>query len=131
MRGFRALDTRDRGHPYLQHAVAQGEPGMDAKFVIHDPFVVDMTANPDFSQVESEDPQITVNQRFAVYFPEKRPFFLENEDYFRTPLDLFFTRSIGDPSAGIRLMAKAGPYSPVVMATHERSPGLLVPDNSP
>ena len=61
-----------------------------------------MTANPDFSQVESEDPQITVNQRFEVYFPEKRPFFLENEDYFRTPFDLFFTRNIQDPSAGIR-----------------------------
>ena len=84
---------------------------MDAKFVIHDHFVVDMTANPDFSQVESEDPQITVNQRYAVYFPEKRPFFLENEDFFRTPMDLFFTRSIGDPSAGIRLTGKDGPYS--------------------
>src|SRR5258708_3764160 len=131
MRGFRALDTRDPGHPYFQHAVAQGEPGMDAKFVIHDHFVVDMTANPDFSQVESEDPQITVNQRFAVYFPEKRPFFLENEDYFRTPLDLFFTRSIGDPSAGIRLTGKEGPYSAGVMATDDRGPGLIVPDSSP
>ena len=55
---------------------------MDAKFVIHDHFVLDITANPDFSQVESEDPQITVNQRFEVYFPEKRPFFLENERLF-------------------------------------------------
>jgi hypothetical protein len=131
MRGFRALDRRDPGNPYFQHAVAQGEPGMDAKFVIHDHFVVDMTANPDFSQVESEDPQITVNQRFAVYFPEKRPFFLENEDYFRTPLDLFFTRSIGDPSAGIRLTGKAGPYSAGVITTDDRSPGLTVPDSSP
>ncbi len=82
---------------------------MDAKFVIHDHFIVDATANPDFSQVESEDPQITVNQRYAVYFPEKRPFFLENEDFFRTPMDLFFTRSIGDPSAGIRLTERMGP----------------------
>ncbi len=56
---------------------------MTAKFVIRDHFVVDLTANPDFSQVESEDPQITVNQRYAVYFPEKRPLFLENEDFFR------------------------------------------------
>ncbi len=98
MRGFRALDQRDPYNPYFQNAVAQGQAGMDAKFVIHDHFVLDMTANPDFSQVESEDPQITVNQRFEVYFPEKRPFFLENEDYFRTPLDLFFTRNIQDPS---------------------------------
>jgi hypothetical protein len=131
MRGFRALDTRDPSNPFFQKATAQGQPGVDAKFVIKDHFVVDMTANPDFSQVESEDPQITVNQRFAVYFPEKRPFFLENEDFFRTPLDLFFTRNIGDPSAGIRLTGKSGPYSVGVMATDDRSPGLAVPDSDP
>jgi hypothetical protein len=126
MRGFRALDTRDPTNPYFQHAEVQGQPGMDAKFVIHDRFVVDMTANPDFSQVESEDPQITVNQRFEVYFPEKRPFFLENEDYFRTPLDLFFTRNIEDLSAGIRLTGKEGPYSVGLMATDDRAPGQAV-----
>ncbi len=131
MRGFRALDTRDPTNPYFQHAGAQGQTGVDAKFVIQDHFVVDMTVNPDFSQIESEDPQITVNQRYAVYFPEKRPFFLENEDFFRTPLDLFFTRSIGDPSAGIRLTGKDGPYSVGLMAADDRSPGLAVPDYSP
>jgi hypothetical protein len=130
LRGFRALDTRDYTNPYFQHADVQGQPGMDAKFVIHDHFVVDVTANPDFSQVESEDPQITVNQRYAVYFPEKRPFFLENEDFFRTPLDLFFTRSIGDPSAGIRLTGKDGPYSLGLISADDRSPGLAVPDSS-
>ena len=130
MRGFRALDTRDPTNPYFQQADAQGQPGMDAKFVFRDHFTVDVTANPDFSQVESEDPQITVNQRYAVYFPEKRPFFLENEDFFRTPMDLLFTRSIGDPSAGIRLTGKDGPYSVGVMATDDRSPGLAVPDYS-
>jgi uncharacterized protein DUF5916/cellulose/xylan binding protein with CBM9 domain len=131
VRGFRALDTRDFTNPFFQKATAQGQPGMDAKFVFHDHFTLDLTANPDFSQVESEDPQITVNQRFAVYFPEKRPFFLENEDFFRTPLDLFFTRSIGDPSAGIRLTGKDGPYSVGLMASDDRSPGLAVPDSSP
>ena len=128
MRGFRALDTRDPNNPFFQKATAQGQPGMDAKFVFRDHFTFDLTANPDFSQVESEDPQITVNQRYAVYFPEKRPFFLENEDFFRTPLDLLFTRSIGDPSAGIRLTGKDGPYSVGLLATDDRSPGLAVPD---
>jgi hypothetical protein len=126
LRGFRALDTRDSSNPFFQHATAQGQPGMDAKFVIHDHFVLDVTANPDFSQVESEDPQITVNQRFEVYFPEKRPFFLENEDYFRTPLDLFFTRNIQDPSAGIRLTGREGPYSVGLMSTDDRGPGQAV-----
>ena len=130
MRGYRALDTRDPATPYFQHADVQGQPGMDAKLVIHDHFVVDATANPDFSQVESEEPQITVNQRYAVYFPEMRPFFLENEDFFRTPMDLMFTRSIADPSAGIRLTGKDGPYSVGLLAADDRSPGLAVPDYS-
>ncbi len=131
MRGFRALDDRDPSNPNFQNATAQGQFGMDAKFVIRDHFVVDMTANPDFSQVESEDPQITVNQRFEVYFPEKRPFFLENEDFFRTPLDLFFTRNIQSPSAGIRLTGKDGPYSIGLMATDDRAPGQALPPYYP
>lgn len=131
MRGYRALDTRDPYNPFFQNAVAQGQFGLDAKYVIHDHFVLDLTANPDFSQVESEDPQITVNQRFEVYFPEKRPFFLENEDYFRTPFDLFFTRNIQDLSAGIRLTGKEGPYSIGIMATDDRAPGLAVPSVCP
>jgi hypothetical protein len=129
MRGFRGLDTR--GTPFFQSATAQGQPGMDAKFVIKDHFVLDLTANPDFSQVESEDPQITVNQRFEVYFPEKRPFFLENEDFFRTPIDLFFTRNIQDPSAGVRLTGKQGPWAVGLMATDDRAPGLAVANALP
>jgi hypothetical protein len=131
MRGFRALDQRDPYNPYFQNAEAQGQAGLDAKFVLHDHFVLDLTANPDFSQVESEDPQITVNQRFEVYFPEKRPFFLENEDYFRTPIDLFFTRNIQDPSAGIRLTGKEGPYSVGLISSDDRAPGLAVPSYCP
>jgi len=130
LRGFRALDTRDPTNPYFQKAMVQGQPGMDGKFVFRDHFTLDLTANPDFSQVESEDPQITVNQRYAVYFPEKRPFFLENQDFFRTPMDLFFTRNIADPSAGIRLTGKDGPYSVGLMTSDDRSPGLAVPDYS-
>ena len=131
LRGFRALDTRDFSNPYFQKATVQGQPGMDAKFVFRDHFTLDLTANPDFSQVESEDPQITVNQRYAVYFPEKRPFFLENEDFFRTPMNLLFTRNIGDPSAGVRLTGKDGPYSVGLMASDDRSPGLALPDYFP
>ena len=131
LRGYHALNDVDPTNPFFQNAALQGQPGMDAKFVFHDHFTLDLTANPDFSQIESEDPQITVNQRYAVYFPEKRPFFLENEDFFRTPLDLFFTRSIGDPSAGIRLTGKDGPYSLGIISTDDRSPGLAEPYNNP
>jgi hypothetical protein len=131
MRGFRSLDERDPYNPFFQNAEAQGQFGLDAKFVIKDHFVLDLTANPDFSQVESDQPQIVVNQRFEVYFPEKRPFFLENTDFFRTPINLFYTRNVQDPSAGIRLTGKDGPYSVGLMASDDRAPGLAVPSFCP
>ena len=61
-----------------------------------------MTINPDFSQIESDVAQITTNERFALFFPEKRPFFLERRDLFSTPLQAVYTRTITAPRAGLR-----------------------------
>ena len=57
--------------------------------MVKDSLSFDVTLNPDFSQVESDDPQVTVNQRFAVFSPEKRSFFIENAGFFATPINLF------------------------------------------
>ncbi|MFY9560746.1 MAG: DUF5916 domain-containing protein [Terriglobales bacterium] len=103
-----------------------GTFGLDGKLILNDSLVLDATANPDFSQVESDAPQVTVNQRYEVYFPEKRPFFIENADYFRTPIDLFFTRRIVNPTGGIRLTGKTGPYSLGILSSDDRAPGLTV-----
>jgi hypothetical protein len=69
---------------------------------------VDATVNPDFSQVESDAGQVTVNERFALFFPEKRPFFLEGIELFATPNQLVYTRRIVDPIAGGKLTGKVG-----------------------
>ena len=130
LRSFRALDTHNPT-PFFDSSTAEFRGGLDSKFILHDNLVLDVTANPDFSQVESDEPQITVNQRFAVFFPEKRPFFLENADFFKTPIDLFFTRNIGDPQFGTRLTGKTGPYSIGLLAIDDRAPGKSVPDNDP
>jgi len=66
------------------------------------------TINPDFSQVEADQAQVTVNQRFALFFPEKRPFFLEGLEQFDTPNRLIYTRQIGNPVAGAKLTGKVG-----------------------
>jgi len=66
------------------------------------------TANPDFSQVEADVGQVTVNQRFALFFPEKRPFFLEGLEQFDTPNALIYTRRIVSPIAGAKLTGKVG-----------------------
>jgi len=102
-RSFRELDLRDPFNPTYTQRAAYGQVGLDGKAVLKDKFVLDATINPDFSQVESDEPQVTVSQRFEVFFPEKRPFFLENSNYFDTPINLFFTRRIAQPQYGHRL----------------------------
>src|SRR5690606_17881933 len=69
---------------------------------------LDVTANPDFSQVETDAGQVTVNERFALFFPEKRPFFLEGIELFATPGRLIYTRQIVDPIAGAKVTGKMG-----------------------
>ena len=69
---------------------------------------IDATINPDFSQVESDAAQVTVNERFALFFPEKRPFFLEGIELFATPGQLIYTRRIADPIGGVKLTGKMG-----------------------
>ncbi|HSP92185.1 MAG TPA: DUF5916 domain-containing protein [Vicinamibacterales bacterium] len=69
---------------------------------------LDATVNPDFSQVETDATQVTVNERFALFYPEKRPFFLEGIELFATPNQLVYTRQIADPIAGGKLTGKVG-----------------------
>jgi hypothetical protein len=129
--GFRDIDQRDPNHPFFESRSFKPEVGLDSKFILHDSFVLDSTINPDFSQVESDQPQITVNQRFEVFFPEKRPFFLENSNYFTTPINLAFTRRIAHPEFGLRLTGKTGPWAVGVLASDDRAPGEVVPTSDP
>src|SRR5262249_37938304 len=85
-----------------------GRVGFDAKVVMRGALTLDVAAKPDFSEVESDDPQVVANQRFEVFFPEKRPLFTENAGYFRTPINVFYSRRIVEPQAGARLTGKAG-----------------------
>ncbi|MEZ0333925.1 MAG: DUF5916 domain-containing protein [Gemmatimonadales bacterium] len=71
-------------------------------------FALDATMNPDFSQVESDAAQVTVNERFALFYPEKRPFFLEGIELFGTPQTLVYTRRIVNPKGGLKLTGKFG-----------------------
>lgn len=130
-RSFRALDTRDPNRPFFVRDRADPDAGLDAKFVFKDSLVLDVALNPDFSQVESDNPQVTANQRFEVFFPEKRPFFLENANFFQTPINLLFTRRIADPQFGVRLTGKTGPYAIGALLMDDESPGKSVPVGDP
>jgi len=132
-RGYRSLDTRDATNPRFSTRRAGARAGVDSKWVIQNSLVLDLAANPDFSQVESDEPQNTVNQRFEVFFPEKRPFFMENSNYFTSgPLtQLVFTRRIADPLFGAKLTGKRGPWTLAMLAADDASPGETVPDHDP
>ncbi len=130
-RSFRTLDQSIPTEPFFQSKTLEPRVGADAKLVLKQSFSLDMTVNPDFSQVESDQPQITVNRRFEAYFPEKRPFFLENPSFFETPLNLLFTRNIADPQFGVRLTGKRGPYAIGALFADDRSPGESVAAGDP
>src|SRR5438093_1804996 len=100
--------------------------GLDLKTVVRDAVTLDGTVNPDFSQVESDEPQVTINERFEVFFPEKRPFFIENAGYFQTPVNLFFSRRIADPGKGMRLTGKVGRWAVGAIGTNDRAPGATL-----
>ena len=89
---------------------ASGEFGFNAKYGLTSNLTLDATYNPDFSQVEADAGQIAVNERFALFFEEKRPFFLEGTEIFTMPKNLVYTRSIVNPVAGAKVAGKAGSF---------------------
>ena len=97
---------RPAGGPYLY--TGDPELGVNLRWGLTQNLNLSGTANPDFSQVEADVGQVTVNQRFALFFPEKRPFFLEGLEQFDTPNRLIYTRRITQPVAGAKLTGKAG-----------------------
>jgi len=101
----------------------EGRAGLDVKLAARENLVVDLTANPDFSQVESDEPQTTVNRRFEAFFPERRPFFIENAGYFETPIQVLFTRRIREPRLGARFSGKAGKYAVGALVADDRFDG--------
>jgi hypothetical protein len=130
VRSYDVLDPGRAGGPGFTKDT-EDDIGLDAKVVLKDSFVLDFTYNPDFSQVESDQPQVTVNERFEVQFEERRPFFLENADYFSTETPLLFTRRIVDPEVGVKFTGRQGPWGIGTMLTNDEAPGLRVAPTDP
>ncbi|HEX6645420.1 MAG TPA: DUF5916 domain-containing protein [Gemmatimonadales bacterium] len=86
-------------------------------------FSIDATINPDFSTIESDEGQVTVNERFALFFPEKRPFFLEGIELFATPNRLVHTRQIADPLGGAKFTGKFGRLATAYLSALDELPG--------
>ena len=89
----------DRGSPQIGGRVQWG---------ITNTLTLNGAVNPDFAEVESDAGQFVIDPRQALFFPEKRPFFLEGLDAFHTPMTLIYTRRIAEPDVALKLTGKVG-----------------------
>lgn len=99
------------------------DAGLNVKYGINSKVILDFTLNPDFAQVEADETVVTANQRFPIFFEEKRPFFLEGIDIFQTPLQAVHTRTIIDPDYAAKITGKLGRYTFGFMAASDNAPG--------
>lgn len=127
----RSLIDIDPTNPFFSSRHFENTSGGEAKIILKDSIVVDATISPDFSDIESDQPQFTVDQRFPVFFPELRPFFLENAAYFGTPINLVYTRNIAHPEYGIRVTGKIDHTNVGFFTTDDRRPGEEVTPGDP
>ncbi|MGB5388967.1 MAG: DUF5916 domain-containing protein, partial [Thermoanaerobaculia bacterium] len=111
----------------LQDGSAETELGLTAKWGITPSLTGNLALNPDFSQVEADVAQLDVNNPFALFFPEQRPFFLEGADIFSTPLDAVFTRNVADPLWGGKISGKQGIHGLGVFVAQDQVTNLLFP----
>lgn len=103
------------------------DAGVSGRWAVTPGTSLQATLNPDFSQVEADAAQLDVNTRFALFFPEKRPFFVEGADAFETRLPLVFTRTIAEPEAGLKLTGKSGPHMFGALFARDAITNLLIP----
>jgi len=120
-----ALPKRDLGDP-LHYDDLKSTSGVDAKWSPLSGLAIDATVKPDFSQVEADAAQIVANERFALFFPEKRSFFLEGVDLFAAPFQAVYTRTINSPDAGLRATGRAGTTSFTALIARDRGQGVVI-----
>ena len=117
----RVGDERTRGNDVVA--------GVDIKWRPRADLVIDATLNPDFSQVELDTPQLAANTQFALFFNEKRPFFLEGADILRGPFNAIYTRTVTDPAWGVRATRRREGLDYTVLTVKDDGGGLvLLPD---
>lgn len=97
--------------------------GVTLKYTITPNITLDAAYNPDFAEIEADAPVVQANQRFPIFFQEKRPFFLEGADIFNSPLQVFYSRNIVDPDVAAKLTGKVGKTSFGFLAASDKAPG--------
>lgn len=125
---LRALRDRVKGE--AERRDNELVPSIDLKWRPRADVVVDATLNPDFSQVELDTPQLAGNTQFALFFNEKRPFFLEGADILQGPQNAIYTRSITDPSWGVRVTQRREGVDATLLTVKDDGGGLVLLPNA-
>ena len=123
----------DPARPAFVNQDTDPDAGLSVKYGITPNLTADLAVNPDFSQIESAEAQIEVNQRFPISYPELRPFFLEGAEIFRisSPVTAVHTRTIVDPDWGLKLTGKLGRVALGFVAANDRAPGNVDDPSDP
>jgi hypothetical protein len=114
--------------PFLTSLKTQGEkisyePGANFKLGLSSNMTLDATVNPDFSQIEADEPKIDYNVRYALRYAEKRPFFLEGMEIFNSPeIETVYTRQITDPIWGGKMSGKSGRFTYGLLSAYDMHP---------
>jgi hypothetical protein len=120
-------DQRPPGGTSLERGDFETEAGLGVRWGITPDLTLDVALNPDFSQVEADVQQLQENTTFTLQYPETRPFFLEGEDYYNSPMQVVFTRTVADPDVGAKFTGRIGDNTLGVFATNDTVTNLLFP----
>ncbi|MGB1262756.1 MAG: DUF5916 domain-containing protein [Cognaticolwellia sp.] len=106
------------------------DAGLDLRWGINANTLLNVTVNPDFSNVESDAGQLSVNKTFSLFYDEKRQFFVENSEYFASNFDLVYTRNIADPEYGAKLTGTQGKHNYGAFITNDTQTNIILPGNT-
>ena len=106
------------------------DAGLDLRWGINANTLLNVTLNPDFSNIESDSGQLSVNKTFSLFYDEKRQFFVENSEYFSSNFDLVYTRNIADPEYGAKLTGTEGKHTYGAFMTNDTQTNIILPGNT-
>ena len=111
----------------LQKGTALGQASLGVKYSLSSDQVAEFTINPDYSQVEADEEQVDVNTTFALFFPEKRPFFNAGNDLIDTWINAIYTRSINNPIASGRMINRGQKNSWYLLSAMDENSPYIIP----
>ncbi len=105
----------------------KGDFGLNIKYGISSTLTADITYNPDFSQIEADAGIINVNNPYAYFYTEKRPFFIEGANIFSTAFNVVYTRTINNPLIASKLTGKIGKFDVGYLVAYDQKTPFIIP----